>query len=272
MQVAAAGLIRRSHPRREYSKQRVRAANTPRTLASLQSARQTRQLDSLGDVENIIEIAGFHGKDDWFYVKRYPDATVYAAEGHPHKVGVETDVVLNEDTKLPFPDARVFSFEAPVMPEHAIFIDRDGGILITGDAVQNMLDAQDCSLLGAAASYGMGFVHPVNIGPGWIMEQTKKGYTGPPLWEAFERLLEDVPFTQLLPSHGKPVTDGSAATGLRATLERIGRENLTGAPVEGRPKLLYILVAAVCVGTVWAVNTLSSAAAGGAGVGAGAEL
>lgn len=224
-------------------------------------AAHPEQLDALGTVTNIMNLGEHHGKDDHFYLQRYPEAVMYAWEDHPHKKGIRTDVALTPRTKLPFPRARLFFFKTLATFESALYLE-DHRCLVSCDAVQNMIDKTYCSFFGGLMSEKMGFVAPCNIGPGLLMiqRQQRPAYDGPPLTDDLERLLDEVPFENLLPSHGVPIDDGTAADQLRATIERLGPEELSMVTPPKASKLVYVAAAASLFALVWAVNHLWVAA------------
>ena len=103
-----------------------------------------RALEQLGSVDNVIRIAGFHGMDDAFYKDRY-GATVWAIKGQSYVSGFDPDAepyffadeLINAASALPIQGSRLYEFRSAKPPEGVIVLLRDGGILISGDALQN---------------------------------------------------------------------------------------------------------------------------------------
>lgn len=179
------------------------------------------RLDALGEVKHVVRIAGFHGMDDPFYKDRY-GAEVWAVKGQKYARGFdntkaeartyfEADVEMSADTALPFPGAKLIVIEGET-PEALVWLERDGGILITGDALQNWRGADPYfSLMAKIMMRFMGFLKPHNVGPGWL-KQAK------PRREDLATLLKH-DFDKVLPSHGETVMSEAKAA-YRPALER----------------------------------------------------
>lgn len=171
-------------------------------------------LDALGKVEHVIRLAGFHGMDDPFYKERYGAKVwnvagqVYASEFDNAKNAEATtyfvaDEGMEPDTQLPLSDARLIAIRAKV-PEALLFLERDGGILVAGDCLQNWAKPDSYfNLPGKLMMRLMGFIKPHNVGPAWA-KMTK------PNGEDMAGLIE-LGFENLLPVHGAPVIGGAAA-------------------------------------------------------------
>lgn len=182
-------------------------------------------LDQLGKVEHVIRIAGFHGMDDPFYKHRY-GAKVWAVKGHVYAKGfkaVETkpadgyfhpDVEMDAGTELPIADATLIPFTCRG-GESLLRLDREGGILISGYALQNWSEADRYfNWVAAVMMRLMGFIKPHNVGPGWLeMAEPKR--------EEIAALL-DLDFQHVLPVHGAPVI-GGAKEKYRPSIEKAAR-------------------------------------------------
>jgi hypothetical protein len=154
-------------------------------------------LESLGTVTDVIRVGALHGRDDAFYVDRY-DATYWTLPGLESELAVSKIQTLSPDTQLPIPDASIFLFEKTQVPESIIRLEREGGILIGCDAIQNW-EAPDqyFSEESIGMMQEMDFFKPANIGPVWMQ-------AADPQAEDFIRLLE-VEFKHALCGHGKPL-------------------------------------------------------------------
>ncbi len=109
--------------------------------------------------------------------------------------------------------ASLFQFKTATIPEGVLLLDRDGGIAIAGDALQNWGTTDSYfSLPGKMMMKAMGFIKPFNIGPGWL-RATK------PQASDVKRIL-DLPFEHLLPAHGAPVI-GQARESYRPAIEKL---------------------------------------------------
>ncbi len=181
------------------------------------------KLDKLGKVENVIRLAGFHGMDDPFYKDRY-GAKVWVAKGHVYAKGFDNtktkaedgyfapDVTMDASTELPVPGAQLIVFDC-IAGEGILRLDRDGGILITGDSLQNW--QQTDRFFNFPAKLFMkvvGFIKAHNLGPGWIKQAKPKK-------EQVKALL-DLEFEHLLPGHGEAVK-GDAKEKFRPAIERL---------------------------------------------------
>ena len=177
-------------------------------------------LDRLGKVTDILRIAGNHGMDDPFYKERY-GAKLWAVKGQRYTAGFDTkapnvyaepDVEMDATTELPIAGAKLHIM-ASSPPEALLLLDRSGGTVIAGDCLQNWA-APDAffSWPGKVMMRFMGFLKPYNIGPGWF-KQCK-----PPKAEV--RGVLDLPFQNVLPSHGTPVL-GEAVARYRPIVEKL---------------------------------------------------
>jgi len=160
------------------------------------------QLDELGKVENVVKIGSFHGYDDPFYVDRY-GAKLWAFEGMTHEGGLTTDAVL-EPGRTPFGGCQVFVFETSKTKEGLLLIEREGGILVSCDALQNWAEVDRFfSDESAKQMTEFGFIQPANIGPGWRR-------SAEPQKSDFDRV-EALPFRHLVSAHGTVLRDDAHA-------------------------------------------------------------
>ena len=162
-------------------------------------------LDALGNVEHVVKI-GMHGMDDAWFLDHY-GAALWALPGVDPD-GLTVTNRLTADGPLPVSWLRLFVFEQVKKPEAALIADRDGGVLLSCDSVQNWTDLDGCSFLAKGVTMAMGFnKRPANIGPPWRKIQTP---TGGSLEADFRRLLDE-PFDNLIGGHGKPMKGGAKA-------------------------------------------------------------
>lgn len=169
------------------------------------------ELDSLGKVTDVIRLGALHGRDDDFYVDRY-DASHWMMQGLEPDQG-KTAHTLDGNTPLPIRDASLFQFESSNIPEGVLRLDRDGGILIACDALQNWLEPDEhfCDA-SRQRMEDMGFFTRANIGPVWLQ-------AAEPMIDDFERL-ENLEFRHALCGHGEPLLD-SAKEDFSATFSRV---------------------------------------------------
>jgi hypothetical protein len=181
------------------------------------------KLDALGRVEHVLRICGFHGMDDPFYKDRY-GARVWAIEGMKYAKGFdygkpdlqtyfEPDATMTAGTELPVAGAKLLVFETSKPPEGIVHLDREGGILLSGDSMQNWAGPDAFfSFMAKIAMRLMGFFKPCNIGPGWL-----KGARPTP---ADVRRVLDLRFEHVIPVHGGLV-EGGAKERFRPAFERL---------------------------------------------------
>lgn len=179
------------------------------------------KLDGLGKVEHVIRLAGFHGMDDPFYKDRY-DAKVWVVKGQRYIAGFDAkkkgavpyftaDVEMDDTTELPIAGAQLFVFKSARPPEGLLLLEREGGILVAGDSLQNWPRTDTYFNWPAKLMMkAMGFIKPHNVGPGWL-----KG-AKPDVAEV--RSVLDLDFDHLLPVHGDEVI-GKAKAAYRPAID-----------------------------------------------------
>jgi len=167
------------------------------------------ELDALGQVRHIVKLGSFHGRDDAFYVQRYPDATLWAPPGMPHDRGVVTDRELGSGA-MPLSDAELFVFATAGNIEAILRLGREGGILLPCDSLQNVETPDeyynDAAKVALAKFFGRAL-----IGLGWFN-------AAKPEASDFERI-GAMQFGHLLPAHGTPLLH-EARSALQETFAR----------------------------------------------------
>lgn len=168
-------------------------------------------LDKLGKVENIIKVGSLHGVDDAFYADRYKP-TIWAMPGMPLD-NITADRELVPGAELPVSGASFFAFETTKIPEGILFLEREGGIAIACDALQNWNKPDEFfSDESVEVMTGMGFFQKANCGPVW-MQAAEPGA------EDFIRL-KKISFSHALCGHGEPLI-GDADQHYAATFNRL---------------------------------------------------
>lgn len=180
-----------------------------------------KQLEALGRVSHVVRLAGFHGRDDGFYRDRY-GARVLAVEGQQYIRGLskdwsrdkefmQPDAWLTEASHLPVADAKLKIFTSSKPPEGVVLLEREGGVLITGDSLQHTPQADEFFNFPAKIMMKrFGFLKPYNVGPGWLQ------FASPDASDV--RSILDLEFEHVLPAHGKPVM-GEAREKYRPAVE-----------------------------------------------------
>lgn len=169
-------------------------------------------LDALGKVVSVVKIGSMHGHDDAFYVDRYK-ATFWAMPGMPHANGLKVDKELAVGGEMPFSDCTMFAFETTKLPECILRLDREGGIMIACDSLQNWAAPDPLIIEDTVEKMrGMGFFQAANLGPAWM-------HVNEPGAADFARL-KSVPFKHALCGHGSPLRD-TAHPDFSATFNRL---------------------------------------------------
>jgi hypothetical protein len=158
-----------------------------------------KKLDLLGRVTHMVRIGAFHGRDDAFYKNQYADGQLWALRGMTYENGLKSDRELTPGGTMPFPGCTLFSFETSILPEGILHIDREGGILISCDSIQNITATDEFYSTETAHSFqNHGLVKAANISPIWL------GATHTQATD-FQRLLETMAFRHLITAHGEPL-------------------------------------------------------------------
>lgn len=160
------------------------------------------ELDRLGSVRHVVRLAYFHGLDDRYYVDRY-GAEFWAAPGSRTEPGPVASRELVAGGELPFPGAQAYVLQHAKFPEPVILLEREGGILLTGDCLQYYTDRRFGSLAARIMMPLMGFPLRMLIGPLWLKAMTPDGGSLLPDFEYIGAL----PFRHLLPGHGSACRD-----------------------------------------------------------------
>ena len=160
------------------------------------------RLDALGSVANVVRIGAFHGRDDAFYADRY-HAPLWALPGTKDEHGGTIDKELSAGS-LPLGHCKLFAFESPKAPEAILLLERNGGILVSCDSLQNWLgpdrffDDASTKMMG-----GFGFFKAANVGPAWKRQAEPQA--------AEFAALKQLSFRHLLSAHGVPLRDAAHA-------------------------------------------------------------
>lgn len=160
-----------------------------------------KALDELGKVINVVRIGDMHGVDDPFYVDHY-GAQFWALPDMKVQEGLTIDQPLVEGGEMPFGDCELFVFRTVERPEAILRLDREGGIMIACDSLQNWVEPDqyfDESTIPTMKD--MNFFVQANLGLAWLHESK-------PQSADFIRLKE-LSFNHALCGHGYPLKDSA---------------------------------------------------------------
>lgn len=173
-----------------------------------------KKLNKLGCVAHIVRIGAFHGRDDVFYKSKYQSAQLWILKGMSYESGLKFDRELTPGGEMPFPGCSLFVFETSSLPEGILHIEREGGILISCDSIQNITAIDQFYSPETAKSFqDRGLVKPANISPIWLGATHAKSFD-------FDRLLKTMNFRHLIAAHGEPLMN-TAYEQVKATFERV---------------------------------------------------
>ncbi len=99
-------------------------------------------LEALGEVNNVVKLGAFHGRDDAFYIDRY-STDLWAPPGMTYKRGEKTTQQIADGQAGPNPDSTAFVLDTPKLPEAILHLGRHGGILIACDCFQNTVQPDE---------------------------------------------------------------------------------------------------------------------------------
>lgn len=185
-----------------------------------------KQLAVIGPIKNVVRLASMHGADDAFYRERY-GAKIFALRGTQYTRGLTANVVpgesyqipdayYDENGGLPIRNARVYAMKSGRLREASVLLERDGGILLTGDFFHNTPKPDEfTNTLTRVAMRLFGLARPYNMGVGWLL------LTKPDEHDILSLL--DIPFEHVLPIHGLPVLD-NAKEHFRPAIEKFARK------------------------------------------------
>ena len=135
-----------------------------------------------------------------FALSECRSATFWAMPGMDIQEGLTVHKPLTAGGEMPFQDCSFFEFKTTKLPEGILRLEREGGIVIACDALQNWVapdeffDPQTVETM-----QGMGFFTRANLGLAWLHESQ-------PQVDDFVRL-KQVPFRHALCGHGVPLRD-----------------------------------------------------------------
>ncbi len=156
-------------------------------------------LEKLGQVDKVIRIGAFHGRDDAFYVHKY-QAALWALPGMHDQHGCHIDVEFTAQGQQPFANCSLLIFATATFPEAVIHIKQHDGILLSCDSIKNWLGTDEYFSEQTAAAYQeQGFFGKATISKIWQQAMAVKATD-------FERLKE-LSFRHLLSAHGEPLLD-----------------------------------------------------------------
>lgn len=155
-----------------------------------------RQLAALGTIKRVVRIGNYHGMDDRYYVETH-GARLWCLPGEQSRREPTPDALITADN-MPFGGAALHVFDDATVPECALILEQDGGVLLTADSLQYWADWSNCSPGMSVGAQQMGFSLRMLVGPPWLRGATPEGGS---LEGDFRRLLEH-DFDHMLGAHG----------------------------------------------------------------------
>ncbi len=162
------------------------------------------RLRELGVPKRILRLGPMHGCDDPYYRQEFGVElwAVGDSESYPEP---KPDVYVTPETALPFPNARYLPIDGAKQKEGVLLLERDGGILLTVDAIQHYGDYQHNNLPARIMMPLIGFAKTTILGPMWLKMMTPEGTS---LEASFRTLLEHR-FEKLFSAHGSLLEHGA---------------------------------------------------------------
>lgn len=167
------------------------------------------QLEALGEISDVVRLGSFHGVDDAFYLRRYPQARYWHVSNMCPAANVASvPRVLSSD--LPLPGVQVHVFRNVNFPEAVLVLpptEKRSGVAITTDSVQNHSSVfdKDNSWMVSCGIWWLGLVGKARLGPYWMDQQVPRGQKVAVLRPQYEELLENYDWDMLVPGHGWPM-------------------------------------------------------------------
>ena len=170
------------------------------------NAKVEQALRDLGEVKHIIRLGCFHGVDDPYYVETF-GAKHWSQTGGTAFTEPNIDNPLTDEAELPFSGGRLFLFKETKQPECVLLMERDGGVLLTCDAIQHYGDYSYNNIPARIIMPFIGFPRTTIVGPLWLKGMTPENGS---LESEFRDLLK-LSFDKLLSAHGTLLTTGAHA-------------------------------------------------------------
>lgn len=167
-------------------------------------------LKGLGEIDHVIRLGAFHGRDDEFYLDRYK-ATFWGHEDieFPGLQGVECNYL---PSRLDFINAEHIIFQRASPKEGVLYLQHDGGIMITCDSIKNWTEVDQYFSEETGKSYlEAGEIATARISPIWLNATGVKA-------SDFDSMLAK-PFKHLISAHGEVLRDNAN----RIVKERVSR-------------------------------------------------
>ena len=124
------------------------------------------RVEDIGRVTNLVRI-GLHGLDDAYTVSRFGCRFWCLAGTEGTYEQPPPDEIFTESDGLPFLDADLHRFEGIGISEAAIIWPKNGGVLITSDALQHYGDWRYFNAPSRLVHPLMGFSRGMIVGPVW---------------------------------------------------------------------------------------------------------
>ncbi|MFD1216688.1 MULTISPECIES: hypothetical protein [Microbulbifer] len=168
--------------------------------------RVEEDLRDLGRVRQAVRLGYFHGCDDLYYRDRF-NVFFWRQPHSDHYPLPPADQDLCEGGPCPVPGGQVFEFKHSLVPEAALIVPQDGGLLLTCDSLQYWHEWKGCSWAGKWLMRAGGVHRGMQVLPSWRSRATRdREHNLRGLAEDFQRL-QQLPFYHLLGAHGQFCAD-----------------------------------------------------------------
>lgn len=160
------------------------------------------QLQSLGEIKNVIKLGASHGIDDPYYVNTF-GAKLWMLPGDANDKGLSADEILSNQN-LPQGVSQFHSLTSSTAPEAFVVLDSGGGVLVSCDGLKNW-DQVDSFFSPESGDmmtqYGM--IKAMDIDMNWVKNN---GISA----DDYKQVAE-LTFQHFVPGHGSVVTANAAS-------------------------------------------------------------
>lgn len=114
------------------------------------------EIQKLGKIKHIVQIAGGHGDYDQYYIDTFK-ATFWDLPGRDEAKTPKGDKILSDGGDFPVQGAKVMQIKDVSVSEFVVWLPHGGGTLVTGDFIQNGRPKQFVNFMGGVFTHMVGF-------------------------------------------------------------------------------------------------------------------